>query len=360
MGDQLPRYTAAAVQASPVFLDREATVEKACGLIAEAGRRGARLIVFPEAYIPTFPYWPRALPHPERGLSIQAYIELYKNAVEIPSPATDRLCEAARRANAVVVMGLNEREPGLGATMFNTLLYINRDGTILGRHRKLMPTFEEKCVWGMGDGSDLIVCPTDVGRIGGLICGNNKNALWQYALLAQGEDVHASVWPNLDRLRPYYDGLCRGYALMGNVYVVVSCGIIREDQVPDAFPLKKRTEWKAVGGSGIVSPNGEWIAGPLFGEEGIVYGEIDFEQIIAARAMGDTVGHYARWDVARLELNKAPNRPVVVRPAAGPAPQAAEAPAPIREAVLDLARRNGELSEAELRRAIAALGQTCC
>jgi len=155
MGDRLPKYTGAAVQISPVFLDREATVEKACEAIREAGRNGARLIVFPEAYIPTFPYWPRAMPHPDRGLSLKAYVELYKNAVEIPSPATDRLCEAARRADAVVVMGLNEREPGYGATMFNTLLYINRDGTILGRHRKLMPTFEEKCIWGMGDGSDL-------------------------------------------------------------------------------------------------------------------------------------------------------------------------------------------------------------
>ncbi|HEY7677114.1 MAG TPA: hypothetical protein VIG69_08580, partial [Candidatus Methylomirabilis sp.] len=134
----------------------------------------------------------------------------------------------------------------------------------------------------------------------------------------------------------------------------------REDQVPDSFLLKSRTEWKAMGGSGIVSPNGEWIAGPLFGEEGIVYGEIDFEQIIAARAMGDTVGHYARWDVARLELNRAPLRPVVAPGAPGPPPQPPVAPVPIREAILDLARRNGELSEAELRRAIADLGQSCC
>ncbi len=350
MGDVLPKFTAAAVQASPVFLDREATVEKACDLIREAGRAGARLAVFPEAYIPTFPYWPRAIPHPHRRLSIRAYVELYKNAVEIPGPATDALCRAAREADAVVVMGINEREKNLGATMFNTLLYIDRTGEILGRHRKLVPTYEERCIWGQGDASDLRVFHSGAGRIGGLVCGNNKNALWQYALLAQGEEVHASVWPALDQMRGYIDSLNRGYAIMGQVFVIVACGVITEDQVPDAFPLKEHTRWNATGGSAIIGPGGDYLAGPVYEREEIVYAELDFEKIIEAKAMGDSVGHYARWDVARLQiLGGERYRPVewVDGPLADD--PFGEMPAPWDD---------GELSEAEFREATRELRES--
>ncbi|MFQ5915918.1 MAG: carbon-nitrogen hydrolase family protein [Nitrospinota bacterium] len=350
MGDVLPKFVAAAVQASPVFLDREATVEKACRLIREAGRAGARLAVFPEAYIPTFPYWPRAMPHPHRHLSIRAYVELYKNAVEIPSPSTDKLCRAAREADTVVVMGLNEREKGFGATMFNTLLYIDRTGEILGVHRKLVPTFEERCVWGQGDASDLRVFHSGAGRVGGLVCGNNKNALWQYALLAQGEEVHASVWPALEQMCNYMDGINRGYALMGQVFVIVSCGVITEDQVPDSFPLKGHTRWNAAGGSGIIGPDGNYLAGPVYGGDEIVYAELDFEKIIEAKAVSDSVGHYARWDVARLQIVGAERyRPVewVERP-----PAAVSGVAPGLGDALPAAQEEDELVEAELRRAV--------
>ena len=165
-----------------------------------------------------------------------------------------------------------------------------------------MPTFEERCVWGQGDASDLKVFPTDAGRVGGLVCGNNKNALWQYALLAQGEEVHISVWPALEQMRNYIDGLNRGYALMGQVFVISSCGIITEEEVPDSFPLKEHTQWNATGGSGIVGPDGNYLVGPVYGREEIVYAELDFEKIIEVKAVSDTVGHYARWDVARLQI----------------------------------------------------------
>ncbi len=302
----LPKFTAAAVQAAPIFLDRKATIEKSCHLIKEAGKNGATLAVFPEAYIPTFPYWPRALPHPDRELSLDAYIQLYEEAIEIPSPEVDQLCAAAKEAGIYVIMGMTEREIGVSATMFNTLLFIDQNGEVLGKHRKLVPTFEERCIWGQGDGSDLKVYPTEVGKLGGLICGNNLMTLEKYALLAKGEQIHAAVWPSLGRMKNYVDLCSRNYALEGQVFVIVSCGYITEDMVPDTFSLKEKTQWNVDGGSGIVGPNGEYVAGPVYGKEEIVYGDIDLREIVKSKAIHDVVGHYARPDVASLLLREEP------------------------------------------------------
>jgi nitrilase len=306
MKEFFPRFTAAAVQASPIFLDREATVEKACHLMKEAGRKGASLVVFPEAYIPTFPYWPRAIPHPERELSIDAYLQLYEQAVEVPSPAVDQLCAAAKKASLCVVMGMTERETGFSATMYNTLLFIDKNGEVLGKQRKLVPTFEERCVWGQGDGSDLAVYPTEVGKLGGLICGNNLMTLVKYALLAKGEQVHAAVWPSLARMKNYVDVVSRSYAIEGQVFVIISSGYITEGMVPDTFSLKKKTLWNVAGGSGIVGPSGEYLAGPVYDKEEIVYADIDLREIVKAKAVHDVVGHYARPDVASLLLREEP------------------------------------------------------
>lgn len=306
MKEFLPKFTAAAVQASPIFLDRGATVEKACHLMREAGKKGASLVVFPEAYIPTFPYWPRALPHPERELSIDAYVRLYENAMEVPSPETDKLCTAAREAAVYVIMGMTEREVGVSATMYNTLLFIDKRGAILGKHRKLVPTFEERCIWGQGDGSDLKVYPTEIGKLGGLICGNNLMTLVKYALLAKGEQIHAAVWPSLTRMKNYVDVVSRNYALEGQVFVIISSGYITEKMVPDTFSLKKKTQWDVAGGSGIIGPSGEYLAGPVYGKEEIVYADIDLREIVKAKAVHDVVGHYARPDVASILLREEP------------------------------------------------------
>ncbi len=306
MKEFLPKFTAAAVQASPVFLNRKATVEKACHLVKEAGKKGASLVVFPEAYIPTFPYWPRAIPHPDRGLSIDAYVQLYEQAVEVPSPEADQLCAAAKEANLCVVMGMTEREKGFSATMYNTLLFIDNNGAILGKQRKMVPTFEERCVWGQGDGSDLAVYPTEVGKLGGLICGNNLMTLVKYALLARGEQIHAAVWPSLGRLKNYVDLASRNYALEGQVFVIVSCGFMTEEMVPDTFLLKKKTHWDVAGGSGIVGPDGEYVAGPVYGKEEIVYADIDLRETVKAKAVHDIVGHYARPDVVSLLIREEP------------------------------------------------------
>lgn len=306
MNEFLPKFTAAAVQASPIFLNRQATVEKACHLIKEAGKKGASLAVFPEAYIPTFPYWPRAIPHPDRGLSIDAYVQLYEQAVEVPSPEADRLCTAAKEANLCVVMGMTEREKGFSATMYNTLLFIGSNGAILGKQRKMVPTFEERCVWGQGDGSDLAVYPTEVGKLGGLICGNNLMTLVKYVLLARGEQIHAAVWPSLGRLKNYVDLASRNYALEGQVFVIVSCGFMTEEMVPDTFLLKKKTQWDVAGGSGIVGPDGEYVAGPVYGKEEIIYADIDLRETVKAKAVHDIVGHYARPDVVSLLIREEP------------------------------------------------------
>lgn len=300
------RFIAAAVQAKPIWLDRAATTRKACDLTREAAAAGAKLVVFPEAWIPTFPYWPRALPYPDKHLSVDAYVALYHQAVEVPGPETALLCQTAASTGAYLVMGLTERDPAFGNTLFNTLLYIGPDGRIVGRHRKLVPTHEERCVWGMGDAADLQVYDTPLGRLSGLICGNNWITLAKYWLLTQGEQVHVAVWPCRRGTAEMADLAVRGYATEGQVFVVSAAGIISRDDVPDDFPLKDRTDWTISGGSGIAGPDGRWLAGPVYDQETIVTAEIDLDQIVAAKAGQDAIGHYARPDAFRLAVRQQP------------------------------------------------------
>ena len=302
MGEKPLKFLAAVAQIAPVFLNREATIDKACKIIAEAADGGARIIAFPEAWVPTFPYWPRALPHPNRSLSVDAYVALYREAVEIPSPATERLCAAARKGSITVVMGLNEKESRQGGTMYNTLLYIGPSGEILGRHRKLMPTFEERCVWGMGGADRLQVYSTDCGRLSGLVCGNNLMTLAKYALLSQGEQIHVAVWPSRTGMKDMVDVVSRNYAIEGQVFVLCACGYFTADHVPDEFALKPHTEWAIGGGSGIIDPMGRYLAGPVYDREELIQAEIDLDRIIAAKSVHDTTGHYARPDILRLEI----------------------------------------------------------
>jgi nitrilase len=162
----------AAVQAAPVFLDCDATVEKACGLIGDAAERGARIIVFPETDIPGYPVWPRDNAGPARIPIMKAFVRYFRNSLQIDSPQVQALCAAAKRAQAYVVMGLSERDGEIGGTLYNTMLYIGPDGAILGKHRKLVPTYGERCIWGPGDGSTLKVFPTDYGGLGGRRIGS--------------------------------------------------------------------------------------------------------------------------------------------------------------------------------------------
>lgn len=307
MSDTYPNFKAAAVMASSVFLDREATTEKACRLIKEAAANGAELIAFPEAFLPGYPYW-IWLGTPTWGA--QFFTELFKNSVEIGSQTTDELCAAARAANAHVVMGINERD---GGTLYNTLLYISRQGKILGRHRKLQPTHVERTIWGQGDGSDLRVFKTDIGTIGGLICWEHTMDLIRYAMTVLGEEIHIAAWPGVSTLHhnPHStifdnvtDAAARHHALAGQAFVINVQNPIDEGII-EKLGLGDQPEMIQTGGgwSAIIGPDGQIIGGPLTGEEGIVYADIDLEERIMAKFACDSIGHYARPDVARLLLN---------------------------------------------------------
>ncbi|MEE9252240.1 MAG: carbon-nitrogen hydrolase family protein [Thermodesulfobacteriota bacterium] len=294
------RFIAAAVQAAPVFLNGEESVGKACALIEEAADSGARLIVFPEAFIPAYPYWPKDLGTASgRKLVLDAYTELFKNSVEVPSPSTDKISKAAKDAGACVVIGVNERE---GGTLYNTMLFFGSEGGIIGRHRKLMSIDSEKCIWGMGGAEDLTVVDTELGRLGGFFCYEHHMTLAKYAMFTKGEQVHAGLWAGHGFVKPTMDFASRQYAFEGQVFVIAASQYLDESMIPDGFPLKEQTAWDYPGGSGIISPRGEYIAGPLYDKEGIVYAEIDMDMIIRAKAVIDGVGHFSRPDILRLDM----------------------------------------------------------
>jgi predicted amidohydrolase len=296
------KFMAAAVQTAPVFLNKEETIGKVCILIEEARENGADLIVFPEALIPTYPFWPKDLgTGPERKLVLDAFTELYKNSVEIPSKDIDKLSEAARKAGAYVIIGVNERD---GGTLYNTLLFIDKNGKIIGKHRKLMSIDSEKCIWGMGSAEDLSVFDTEFGKVGGFFCYEHHITLAKYAMFTKGEQIHAGLWAGHGFVKPTMDFSSRQYAFEGQVFVIAASLYINEDMVPDSFPLKKYTKWDFPGGSGIISPRGEYLAGPLYDKEGILYAEIDMDMIIRSKAVIDSVGHFSRPDILSLKINE--------------------------------------------------------
>jgi len=324
MGDTFPKFKAAAIQAAPVFLDREATVEKACRLIEEAASKGASLIAFPEVYIPAYPYWNR-LDNPYRGRKY--FRELVKNSVEIPGPATDRLCQCARKANAHVVMGINEKVPETLGTIYNTNLLIDRNGKILGAHRKLVPTFIEKITWGGGDGHTLKVYDTDCGKLGMLNCGENTNSLARFALIAQGEQVHVANYPGMPvgdesryDIRHAIEIRSAAHAFEGKLFNVVSCSIFSKEMADLLGDTEEKRRMVSKGSNGLTAiygPDGKCIAGPMDpNQEGMVIAEIDIEQIIEQKLQHDIAGNYNRFDVLSLNINRQPQKAIWERHAA--------------------------------------------
>ncbi len=308
-------FKVAIVQAAPVFLDRAATSAKACDLVAEAGREGARLIAFPEAFIPAYPDWVWAVPAGEDGMLADMYAELLDQAVDVPGETTEALCLAAKDAGAYVVMGINERNvEGSRGSLFNTVLYMGPDGRILGKHRKLVPTGGERLVWAQGDGSGLVVHDTPFGRLGGLTCWENYMPLARYAMYAQGVQLYvAATW---DRGEPWLSTL-RHIAKEGRMVVLGSCMVLRRDQLPEG-PLKERfyagaAEWINAGDSAIVNPEGEIVAGPAHEREEILYAEIDPRQLRGSKWMLDVAGHYARPDIFELVVHTEPRPPLTLR-----------------------------------------------
>jgi nitrilase len=309
MPNSLSTVRVAAIQAEPIVLDREATVEKACQLIAEAAAAGAKLIVFPELFIPTYvnsAVWGRGLAKFGAPSGKRAWARLWNNSVEIPSVTTEALAQAASNAKATVIIGLNERTTRTN-TLYNTLLFIGPDGRLLGKHRKLVPTSHERMIHGYGDGSTLQVFDTPVGKIGGLICAENWMPLARYALYSMGEQIH--VAPNADDREIFLINV-RHTALEAGIFVISVCMLLRKSSYPADFELSQELaeapELLLKGGSVIISPDGEFLAGPLWNEEGILYADLDLNKIIEEHQIMDVTGHYARPDILSLRFDDSP------------------------------------------------------
>ncbi len=302
------KFTAAAVQAAPVFMDKEATIEKCCSLIKEAASQGAKLIVFPETFIPTFPYWSPDFSE-RSGYWAKSWAEYHRNSVMIPGADTDRLGKAAKEAGAYVVVGVSELDARWQGSLYNTAIFIDPNGHVMGKHRKLVPTHHERLYWGQGDGSHLRVFDTELGKIGGLICYEHRMTLPKYALFTKGEQIHCALWPGWPAasdfdIREYIDVTSRAVALEGQVFVVLSSSYITKDMIPDSFHYKEKTRWGSCGGSGIISPLGGYLVGPVYDEETIVYADIDLKLITLAKSVFDAMGHYSRWDVVNININE--------------------------------------------------------
>ncbi len=307
MGDTYPVIKAAVVHAASEFLDREKSTDKACRLIEEAGAQGAQLIAFPEAFIPGYPFW--IWTHtPTRGAPL--FAEYFANSVELDSDCVKRIGAAARKANAYVVMGVSERD---GGTLYNTQLYFDDKGELIGRHRKLQPTHVERTVWGRGDGADVIVLDTAIGKLGGLICWEHTMDLARYALTSMGEQIHIAAWPGISALshdpnsgffNEVTSAAARHHALAGQTFVLNVQSCVNE-QVIEKLGLQGQEDMIRTGGgwSAIIAPNGNFVAGPHTETEAILYGDLDMQQIVYIKYICDSAGHYARPDVLRLLTN---------------------------------------------------------
>lgn len=314
MALSVPSVRVAVVQAAPVVMNRDATVEKACRLIRQAAEQGARLILFPEAFIPAYPWGLRfGVAVGSRSLpGRQAWARYWANAVEVPGPATEAIGGAAREVGSFVALGVIERDATYsGGTLYCTLLYFGPDGTLLGKHRKLKPTAGERYIWGEGDGSTMPVFTTDFGRVGGLICWENYMPLARMAMYAKGLDIYLA--PTADS-RDSWQATIQHIACEGRCFVLSCCQYVTKEMYPEDLEVRQELEAApevlSRGGSAIVSPLGSYLAGPLFGQEGILVAELDMSLVAQGRFDFDVVGHYARPDVFRLLIDERPKPPV--------------------------------------------------
>ena len=313
----LPIFKAAAVQASPIYLNAELTVKKACDLIKEAASNGARLVAFPEVFIPAYPYWSWIM-SPTEGSTF--FERLYHNSIDIDGPEVQALSRAARLNDCFVVIGLNERGPKKLGTLYNTNLTISPTGEILGRHRKLVPTWAEKLTWSGGDGSTLTVHDTEIGVLGTLACGENTNPLARFTLMAQGEQVHVANYIGLPTAPSDYNMAeaikLRGmtHSFEGKIFTIISCSAVSEEIiqemerfVPNARELLTRESGAF---SGVIGPDGNLVGEGLIDDEGIVYAEIDLNRCIQPKQMHDILGHYNRFDIFDLRVNRTVQTPL--------------------------------------------------
>jgi nitrilase len=299
----------AAVQAAPIYMDLAGSVEKAQTLVSDAARLGAKLVVFPETWLPGYPAWldcSRDYAVWDHAPTKKVFARLMAASVEVPGPVTEQLAASAREHSVVLNISVNERVksgPGRG-TLFNTMLTFGADGTLAARHRKIMPTYTERLIWGKGDGASLKAVETEAGRVGGLICWEHWMPLARHALHSSGEDIHIAAWPQVKEMNLVAS---RHYAFEGRCFVI-ACGAIMKARDlpaeleavgelaanPDAVVLN--------GGSAIIAPDGAVIAGPVFDEETIITADLDFSRIAEESLTLDVTGHYARPDIFDVKL----------------------------------------------------------
>ncbi|MBI3652419.1 MAG: carbon-nitrogen hydrolase family protein [Acidobacteria bacterium] len=299
----------AAVQAAPVYLNLPASLEKARKLIHEAATLGAHLIVFPETWLPGYPAWLDCC----RDVALwdyapvkKVYARLMENSVAIPSPTVEALSEMAREHQVVLNMSINERvTEGAGrGTLYNTMLTFVADGTLVKAHRKIMPTYTERMVWGTGDGASLKAVDTTAGRIGGLICWEHWMPLARHALHTSGEDIHIAAWPQVKEMNLVAS---RHYAFEGRCYVIASGAIMKAKELPESLEpiaaLKENPETLILnGGSAIIAPDGTVLAGPVFNEETILTADLDLSRLAEERLALDVTGHYSRPDIFDVKI----------------------------------------------------------
>jgi len=307
-------YKAAAVIASPYLFDLKRTVEKSCDLIDEAAANGAKLIAFPETFLPNYPWWIwMAVDNVKKG---ELFRRLYDESVDLQGQVFQQLCSKAKEHGVFVVIGINERAHG---TLYNSQVFIDENGQIVRCRRKLIPTGEERTLWGRGDGSDLFVLDTSLGRLGALICYENIMPQSRYTLYSMHEQVHIANWPGNEMKSQPRDRTemikltSRFAALEGQMYVVASSSCLSEEEVSfyrDLDPNLGGTLMPGGGVAAIYSPFGEVLA-EIVGEEGIAYADIDLDKIIDAKHILDTVGHYARPDVHQVLFDGNNKKPVL-------------------------------------------------
>lgn len=297
----------AAIQHGPVYMDLAGSVEKAIALVARGASLGASLIVFPETWLPGYPAWLDCC----RDVALwdnppvkKVFARLMENSVVIPGPITEKLGEAARQHEVVINIGVHERVgegPGRG-TLHNTMLTFDCDGALVNRHRKIMPTYTERMIWGQGDGSNLRAVATRVGRVGGLICWEHWMPLARQVLHQSGEDIHIAAWPQVKEMNLIAS---RHYAFEGRCFVVACGAIMRANELPEELePIDslKPDSFVLNGGSAIIAPDGGVLAGPVFDEELILTADLDLSRIAEESLALDVTGHYSRPDIFDFKL----------------------------------------------------------
>ena len=319
MAKEYETFKAAAVQAAPEYKDRpdyfdsRLSLEKAVRLIGEAAGKGARLIVFSETWLPGFPYWSLSMAQGPEWANIWA--EYLRHSIEVPSKETDALCEAAKRGNAYVAMGINERDKSYEGRMYNSILYINSQGEIMGTHRKICNTINEMLYHTRGDGGqNLQVYDTEIGKISGLICGEHYQPLLKHHFIVQGAQVNCSLWPGFkggaEELMKLIPVMTQALCASGGLWSVLSSTYIPENKVPKKF-YDNHVFDQTFGGSCIINPFGEIVAGPETHKETIVYGDIDLKLNAMAKSIINLTGSYSRWDILNLNVREKSYRPLV-------------------------------------------------